>query len=105
MKNRIKTIIKVFALAAVIIVAYFFISKHATDFAILKTISPRLVFLLAFIYAVEIILNSVLFSLLINSFSKKVKPFECFSLTAVHRLANYLVSQGGALTRAYYLKK
>ena len=105
MKNRIKIIIKVIALIAVLIMAYFFISRHGDDFAILKTISFQLVFFLALIYAVEIILNSILFSLLINSFSKKVKPFECFFLTAVHRLANYLLSQGGALTRAYYLKK
>lgn len=139
MKSRIKIIIKVIALIAVIVAAYFFVSKHAADFVILKIISLRLIFLLALIYAVEIILNSVLFSLLINSFSKprtkkisgevkdvinrrnqqsnivdkqylfvrgeKIKPFECFFLTCVHRLANYLISQGGALTRAYYLKK
>ena len=72
MKNKIKIIIKAFALVAVIFAAYFFISKHATDFAILKTISAQLVIILAVIYLVEITLNSLLFGLLINSFSKKI---------------------------------
>lgn len=103
--NLLKTIFPI--LFTILIVAWFlyYLSKHQSDFEILKAVSWQNLSLLLILGLGCIFLQGQMLLTVITPFKIKLKFREWFGINILTTLGNYIVPFGGLGFRAAYLKK
>ena len=98
-------IIRYLLLLIIVIAFIYYVDNFGQEFSKVRLITPWELMVISILTISGFALNGLLLKKMMNAFQVKLPFKEWFGLTIMNRFANMIITKGGTVLRATYLKK